>query len=47
MKTRERLRAGKNFKVREEDADDKPLRGDDNGDSKSGIKQDERAATES
>lgn len=46
MKTRERLRAGKNFKVREEDADDKPLRDDGNGDSKSEIKQDERELTE-
>jgi PPK2 family polyphosphate:nucleotide phosphotransferase len=46
MKARERLRAGKNFKVREEDADDKPLRNGDNGDSKSEIKQDERELTE-
>lgn len=46
MKARERLRAGKNFKVREEDADDKPLRSGDNGDSKSEIKQDERELTE-
>ena len=45
MKLRERLRAGKNFKLREEDADDKPLRDKSNGDSKSEIKEDERAAT--
>jgi PPK2 family polyphosphate:nucleotide phosphotransferase len=45
MKLRERLRAGKNFKLREEDASDKPLREKDNGDSKSATKVDERAAT--
>ncbi|MDB5959258.1 MAG: polyphosphate kinase [Massilia sp.] len=45
MKLRERLRAGKNFKLREEDADDKPLRDRNNGESKSAIKEDERAAT--
>lgn len=45
MKLRERLRAGKNFKLREEDADDKPLRDKSNGDSKSEIKEDERTAT--
>lgn len=45
MKLRERLRAGKNFKLREEDADDKPLRDKSNGDSKSEVKEDERAAT--
>jgi PPK2 family polyphosphate:nucleotide phosphotransferase len=42
MNTRERFRAGKNFKLREEDADDKPLRNGNNGDSKSEVKQDER-----
>ena len=31
MNARERFRAGKNFKLREEDADDKPLRNGDNG----------------
>jgi PPK2 family polyphosphate:nucleotide phosphotransferase len=45
MKVRERLRAGKNFKLREEDADDKPMRDKSNGDSKSDIKEEERAAT--
>ena len=45
MKLRERLRAGKNFKVREEDANDKPLRDRDGDDSKSEIKDDERAQT--
>ncbi|WP_426114175.1 PPK2 family polyphosphate kinase [Massilia sp. PWRC2] len=46
MKLRERLRAGKNFKLREEDADDKPLRDKSNGDSKAATKDEERAATE-
>jgi PPK2 family polyphosphate:nucleotide phosphotransferase len=45
MKLRERLRAGKNFKLREEDADDKPLREKNNGESKSDTKDEERAAT--
>lgn len=45
MKARERFRAGKNFKMREEDADDKPLRDNGNGDSKSEVKQDERDQT--
>ncbi|WP_426194560.1 PPK2 family polyphosphate kinase [Massilia sp. DWR3-1-1] len=45
MKLRERLRAGKNFKLREEDADDKPLREKNNGDSKSATKDEERAST--
>ena len=45
MKAREQLRAGKNFKLREDDADAKPLRGNGNGDSKNGIKQDERELT--
>lgn len=45
MNVRERFRAGKNFKLREEDADDKPLRIGDNGDSKSEVKQDEREQT--
>lgn len=46
MKLRESLRAGKNFKLREEDADDKPLRDKSNGDSKATTKDDERAATQ-
>ena len=45
MSLRERLRAGKNFKLREEDADDKPLREKSNGDAKSVIKEEERSAT--
>jgi len=46
MNTRERLRAGKNFKLRDENADDKPLRNGDNGEqSKSELKQDERELT--
>lgn len=45
MKLRERLRAGKNFKLREEDASDKPLRDKNNGDSKSETKEDEREMT--
>lgn len=45
MKLRERLRAGKNFKLREEDADNKPLRNKGSGDSKSALKEEERAAT--
>ena len=43
MKARDQLRVGKNFKLREEDASAKPLRA--NGDSKNGIKQDERELT--
>jgi PPK2 family polyphosphate:nucleotide phosphotransferase len=42
---REQFRAGKNFTLRDEDADDKPLRNGNNGDSKSEIKQDERELT--
>ncbi|MBC7454647.1 MAG: polyphosphate kinase 2 family protein [Massilia sp.] len=46
MNTRERLRAGKKFELRDENADDKPLRNGDNGDqSKSELKQDERELT--
>ena len=53
MKARDQLRAGKNFKLREDDAGAKPLRGNgnnssngsNNSDSKSGIKQDERDLT--
>ena len=49
MKARDQLRVGKNFKLREDDADGKPLRGNGNsngnGDSKSAIKQDERDLT--
>jgi PPK2 family polyphosphate:nucleotide phosphotransferase len=46
MKARERLRAaGKDFKIREEDADDKPLRNGNNGNNKGGVKQDEREQT--
>jgi PPK2 family polyphosphate:nucleotide phosphotransferase len=46
MNARERFRAGKNFKLREEDADDKPLRNGDSGDqTKSELKQDERELT--
>ncbi len=42
---RERFRAGKNLKVRDEDANDKPMRGNNNGDAKSVVKQDERELT--
>ena len=42
---RDQFRAGKNFKLRDEDADDKPLRNGNNGDSKSAVKQDERELT--
>jgi PPK2 family polyphosphate:nucleotide phosphotransferase len=45
MNARERFRAGKNFKLREEDADDKPLRDNANGNSKGAIKDDERQLT--
>jgi PPK2 family polyphosphate:nucleotide phosphotransferase len=45
MNARERFRAGKNFKLREEDADDKPLRNGNNGETKSAVKQDERELT--
>ncbi len=45
MKARERFRAGKNFKLREDDADDKPLRNGNNGDSKAETKQQERDQT--
>ena len=45
MKMRERFRAGKNFKLRDESADDRPLRNGDNGESKSVIKQEERELT--
>jgi PPK2 family polyphosphate:nucleotide phosphotransferase len=42
---RDRFRAGKNFKLRDEGADDKPLRNGNNGDAKSVVKQDERELT--
>ncbi|HEX9172078.1 MAG TPA: PPK2 family polyphosphate kinase [Telluria sp.] len=46
MKARERFRAGgKNFRLREEDADDKPMRNGNSGDSKGEVKQDEREQT--
>ena len=49
MKAREQLRVGKNFKLRDDDAGGKPLRGNgngnSNGDSKSAIKQEERELT--
>ncbi|WP_426173265.1 PPK2 family polyphosphate kinase [Massilia sp. TWR1-2-2] len=45
MKAGERFRAGKNFKVREDDADDKPLRDGNSGDSKGETKQQERDQT--
>jgi len=49
MKARDQLRAGKNFKLRDDDAGGKPLRGNgngnNNGDSKSAIKQEERELT--
>jgi PPK2 family polyphosphate:nucleotide phosphotransferase len=45
MKARERFRAGKNFKLREEDADDKPLRNGNNSASKDTVKQEEREQT--
>jgi PPK2 family polyphosphate:nucleotide phosphotransferase len=45
MKARERLRSGKNFKLRDEDADDKPLRDGNNGASKDAVKQEEREQT--
>jgi PPK2 family polyphosphate:nucleotide phosphotransferase len=45
MNARERFRAGKNFKLREEDADDKPLRDNSNGNSKEAVKDDERQLT--
>jgi PPK2 family polyphosphate:nucleotide phosphotransferase len=46
MNARDRFRAGKNFKLREEDADDKPLRNGDNGkQTKSEVKEDERELT--
>lgn len=46
MKTaRERFCAGKSLKVRDEDANDKPMRDGNNGDSKSVVKQDERELT--
>ena len=45
MKAREQFRAGKNFKLRDESADDRPLRNGDNGESKSAIKQEERELT--
>jgi PPK2 family polyphosphate:nucleotide phosphotransferase len=45
MNPRERFRAGKNFKLRDEDADDKPLRNNGNGNSKSVVKDDERELT--
>ncbi|MFC0136023.1 polyphosphate kinase [Massilia eurypsychrophila] len=45
MKARERFRAGKNFKLLEDDADDKPLRDGNTGDSKGETKQQERDQT--
>lgn len=42
---RERFRAGKNFKLRDEDANDKPLRDTGNGNGKAEIKDEERALT--
>jgi PPK2 family polyphosphate:nucleotide phosphotransferase len=42
---RERFRAGKNFKLREDDADDKPLRDNGNGNGKAAIKEEERVRT--
>jgi PPK2 family polyphosphate:nucleotide phosphotransferase len=45
MNARERLRAGKHFKLREEDADDKPLRDNGNGTDKEVIKVEERELT--
>jgi PPK2 family polyphosphate:nucleotide phosphotransferase len=45
LKARERFRAGKDFKVREDDADDKPLRDGNSGDSKGETKQLEREQT--
>jgi PPK2 family polyphosphate:nucleotide phosphotransferase len=45
MNARERFRAGKNFKLREEDADDKPLRDNGNGNGKAEIKEEERNLT--
>lgn len=46
MNLRERFRAGKNFRLREEDADDKPLRKNGKGDGNGDVKEDERALTE-
>jgi PPK2 family polyphosphate:nucleotide phosphotransferase len=45
MNARERLRAGKHLKLRDEDADDKPLRDNGNGNSKVDIKEEERQQT--
>jgi PPK2 family polyphosphate:nucleotide phosphotransferase len=45
MSLRERLRAGKNVTVRDEDAGDKPLRDKNSDDSKSDTKEAERAET--
>jgi PPK2 family polyphosphate:nucleotide phosphotransferase len=45
MNARERFRAGKHFKLRDEDADDKPLRDNGNGNSKVEIKEEERQQT--
>jgi PPK2 family polyphosphate:nucleotide phosphotransferase len=45
VKARERFRAGKNFKLLEDDADDKPLRDGNSGDSKGETKQLERDQT--
>ncbi len=46
MKARERFRAGgKDFKIRDEDANDKPMRDGNNGNSKGEVKQDEREQT--
>lgn len=46
MKARDQFRAGKNFKVRDEDANDKPLRDGDNGkQTKAEVRQEERDVT--
>jgi PPK2 family polyphosphate:nucleotide phosphotransferase len=42
---RERFRAGKNLKLRDDDADDKPLRDNGNGNGKAAIKEEERTLT--
>jgi PPK2 family polyphosphate:nucleotide phosphotransferase len=45
MNARDKFRAGKNFKLREEDADDKPLRNGNGKLSKGEVKEDERELT--
>jgi PPK2 family polyphosphate:nucleotide phosphotransferase len=42
MNAREKFRVGKRFKLREEDADDKPMRNNGNGNSKDAVKEEER-----